>query len=588
MASSEGPQPKRRKIIAAEGQTLEAAQEFTTITAILRSLAVVPPQLHDSLLVLDALVQRYITAPETTKIPERFLSEKIPTSGLVIGPMLSMAALVVSKPSLIALFAAQLIQEANVAYTKFCEAYNKSSKPLMSPSEYCKHINWANQQRRNRRLLCGRPAHQRGIPLSTLHDVFRRFIIEVDMPLPSDDVANQALRTAFTLCTTMGDPYTAESARSDQFDECVSDLFSEWANQQRISPDSEVYSGIVDRTLRFGFGSTSISLILREDKNDIDDGGDVYLQVARDYDMYCKTITEMHKAIGAPTFLVCVMGPILIVSGAFFDGKNVIIEPLTNSCHMLCDETGRRQTALAKVFYLTNPTQVPTPAPSTPRLYLDCVSVDKKYLIGTLSDFKPTEYLPRLLFTANLNRSNANPEKVLVKLVSRPYGVQVHTFLAAHGYAPSLYGYKDLEGAPTAYVMEFLDSNWTSLAKLAEKKRAALVQSPVLLPAIRATISHITTLLSGATMVHGDLRPNNIMIKLGEDTDNMPVVSEGVVQLRVVDFDWAGDVGRARYPPQRNEDIEGLKWPGRPGNLIDAGDDVRVVDSWWRSFQPVD
>ncbi|PVF98830.1 hypothetical protein CPB86DRAFT_704246, partial [Serendipita vermifera] len=63
-------------------------------------------------------------------------------------------------------------------------------------------------------------------------------------------------------------------------------------------------------------------------------------------------------------------------------------------------------------------------------------------------------------------------------------------------------------------------------------------------------------------VVHGDFRPVNIMVR--EST------GETGLEVKVIDFDWSGICGEARYPLVRNLEIE---WPGRAEELIGADDD---------------
>jgi len=49
------------------------------------------------------------------------------------------------------------------------------------------------------------------------------------------------------------------------------------------------------------------------------------------------------------------------------------------------------------------------------------------------------------------------------------------------------------------------------------------------------------------------------------------------VDLRVIDFDWAGEAGQVCYPAERNRDIW---WPGEAGGPIEQDHDSRMVNSW--------
>ena len=65
-------------------------------------------------------------------------------------------------------------------------------------------------------------------------------------------------------------------------------------------------------------------------------------------------------------------------------------------------------------------------------------------------------------------------------------------------------------------------------------------------------------------VVHGDLRPNNIMCRERPDSGTQEL------EVKVVDFDWAGKLGSAKYPAIMNPDI---KWPGASHDVIGEDDD---------------
>lgn len=188
----------------------------------------------------------------------------------------------------------------------------------------------------------------------------------------------------------------------------------------------------------------------------------------------------------------------------------------------------------------------------------------------------------RLIFSAKLVRPSSEPERVFVKLTTRAYGEKVHKLLALHGYAPQLYGRKVLEGAPTAYVMEHLGLSWVTLYDLSKGDSSGVLRSQVGRDGIKYAIERILSILTEATVVHGDLRANNIMVKL--DGQQPVLLGSDGVAVKVVDFDWAGDAGVVRYPASRNQDIPDIEWPGLPGGLIQAQHDRELFESWWPSF----
>jgi hypothetical protein len=70
------------------------------------------------------------------------------------------------------------------------------------------------------------------------------------------------------------------------------------------------------------------------------------------------------------------------------------------------------------------------------------------------------------MFTASLSKSPSEFIPVLVKLVYGQYGDDVHRLLAGHNLAPQFHAASEVEGAPKAYVMEYLDpSSWKPLSE---------------------------------------------------------------------------------------------------------------------------
>jgi len=137
--------------------------------------------------------------------------------------------------------------------------------------------------------------------------------------------------------------------------------------------------------------------------------------------------------------------------------------------------------------------------------------------------------------------------------------------MAKNQLAPKLYGCAEVEGAPTAYVMEYLDpSIWQPLHEFL-KFDATTVD----LTQLRTAVDYIIDELQSEEYVHGDLRSSNIMIR----TD----VAEYFMDLRVIDFDWAGKAGQVCYPAERNATIQ---WPGEAGKPIMDDDDREMASSW--------
>ena len=139
--------------------------------------------------------------------------------------------------------------------------------------------------------------------------------------------------------------------------------------------------------------------------------------------------------------------------------------------------------------------------------------------------------------------------------------------IADTGLAPKLYGYAAVKGAPTAYVMEHLNpSVWQTLYQLLKPEDKPTNQ-------LQDALEKIIAALDEKKYVHGDLRSNNIMVR----TD----VMDKYVDLKVIDFDWAGNAGQVHHPAERNREIQ---WPGEAGGPIEQDHDLKMVDSWMKDL----
>ena len=208
-------------------------------------------------------------------------------------------------------------------------------------------------------------------------------------------------------------------------------------------------------------------------------------------------------------------------------------------------------------------------APSTPRIYESCTLLEPEGEKGTLTFVSRANVVYQRLFLATLSSPSIPGLQVLVKLVPRSYSQDVHKHMADNGLAPKLYGYAEVKDVPTAYVMEYLDpSIWQTLHQLSKPKNKP--NKPTA-NQLRGTLQKIIAALDEKKYVHGDLRSNNIMIR----TD----VMDKSVELKVVDFDWAGKAGQVYYPAERNEEIQ---WPGEAGGPIEQDHDSKMVNSWMK------
>ncbi|PPR05295.1 hypothetical protein CVT26_011618 [Gymnopilus dilepis] len=196
--------------------------------------------------------------------------------------------------------------------------------------------------------------------------------------------------------------------------------------------------------------------------------------------------------------------------------------------------------------------------------------------------------------------------KAIYPLNYEAYGTEAHLVFADAGLAP-----KYICEAPSEYEMQIMkeigkqassstdfdsiirliamqrlksptpfEPGWVSLAKLRNHHRALALGGKA---QIRSAIDEILCLLRSKHLVHGDLRPNNIMVKicLQPELRFVPRKDNKSICIMVIDFDWAGKDGTARYPVIRNPAIP---WPGNNGGLIHSQHDRKMVDDWMKDW----
>jgi serine/threonine protein kinase len=130
-------------------------------------------------------------------------------------------------------------------------------------------------------------------------------------------------------------------------------------------------------------------------------------------------------------------------------------------------------------------------------------------------------------------RTTAEPAQDIVVKFIEPYGERAHRILATKGLAPKLFfcGSPCLSDEQPSYrslsmvVMEYIDGK-----TLTQVKMNAQTTEKVRLELWRAL-----DLLHDRGLVFGDLRPPNVMITKEH-------------KVKLIDFNWAGEEGQARYP----------------------------------------
>jgi serine/threonine protein kinase len=188
---------------------------------------------------------------------------------------------------------------------------------------------------------------------------------------------------------------------------------------------------------------------------------------------------------------------------------------------------------------------------------------------STLQYFEYTRSLcaddhSRLIF---YGKTVGHPEagKLLCIKFVRRYSKAAHECCASQGYAPTLYGFEELAGGWYMVVMEELDQKRYSLY-------CNICSNPTTISneyhqQIRDALSKCIHHLHNSGMVHGDIRDNNLLIC----TDDTP-------DIKLIDFDWAGEVNVVRYPMNVNH--IGIRRPDTAydGELVKKEHDLDMID----------
>jgi len=205
------------------------------------------------------------------------------------------------------------MDEFNECFEQFIMLLRQLQNDLPPPSDFAQPSVWPEAQE-GAPILCLRPSDARGLPLTTLHHVFRRFQYEISRPLAvtTETVAVQI--AASVLCSRMGEAFDDERSRGKAFDECVSGVLEKGEADWELKPYPSGHYGKIDRCIR----EANVPIALREDKLELGHGGsDAYMKIACCYNLLVGVLTSCSAkdsnasnflTHGAPCFLICLIG----------------------------------------------------------------------------------------------------------------------------------------------------------------------------------------------------------------------------------------------------------------------------------------
>jgi hypothetical protein len=169
---------------------------------------------------------------------------------------------------------------------------------------------------------------------------------------------------------------------------------------------------------------------------------------------------------------------------------------------------------------------------------------------STLRRFKYITQVPqKLVFFGQTEDS----EDICIKFV-RSYCVEAHEKCATMGCAPTLRGFECIDGGWNMVVMDVVNYGYCEFGSQT--------------PALFGQMADKLVRLHQAGYVHGDVRDVNVMVKRD---------GSGFMLL---DFDWAGKIGEAKYPMNVYAGPDLWRPEGAcDGELINAEHDLQMLNA---------
>jgi hypothetical protein len=137
--------------------------------------------------------------------------------------------------------------------------------------------------------------------------------------------------------------------------------------------------------------------------------------------------------------------------------------------------------------------------------------------------------------------------------------MEAHSICASMGFAPALTGFECVAGGWYMIVMDAITDEFS----LVDRPSASLYEP----------IKGRVVALHQQGYVHGDLRDTNLMVR-----------RNGAPEMMLFDFDWAGEIGKVRYPINVNRGPNLTRPDGAyDGELITVEHDVEMLDIMFKA-----
>lgn len=150
-------------------------------------------------------------------------------------------------------------------------------------------------------------------------------------------------------------------------------------------------------------------------------------------------------------------------------------------------------------------------------------------------------------------------QAVAVKFV-RSYSKDLHKHCADLSLAPLLLGFEKLPGNWLMVVMEYMK----------DYKPFSIFDDPASISTqLRQIVKELVASFHAQKLVHGDIRDTNLLVR----------VEDGTLKTKLIDFDWGGREGEARYPVLINKSTIPRPSDVIGGQLITIDHDLKMVEN---------
>ncbi|KAL5514584.1 hypothetical protein ACEPAG_1900 [Sanghuangporus baumii] len=407
----------------------------------------------------------------------------------------------------------------------------------LAPSTAAKTSEMRSQQSKFP-IYNGRPDDLRGPPIAIYHEAFARMKDDLDHP-EGIEVTAEELRWTHELFEESTKFYRSEGALVDGTRGLWEKLLGVVIRKLASEGGETIADGGATVDCFSSGGSCERALICDfEWKQDLGSSGDAGFQGGCSFRKFIvqSVNKRLHNSTCCPCLIIGIMGPYFCIMGAVFVDIP-IVELLTGWIHLSGNPQGRvlgvarilkaaKNTLCRLRNYYSN---VPLSDEPDRNAYLPMPAVKDE------SQQPPAlRYIDRLIKEDKarpLFRARMGDRDVVVKFPNR-YCRDAHERLASEKLAPALYFCEPIRGGLYMVVMDYVK-------EVTAHDPAGKIPGDAYNDVVKAI-----ELLHEEDFVFGDLRRPNLLM---DRTD------EGRKGALLVDFDWCGKDGDARYPDTLND-----------------------------------